>query len=404
MGRGAFFIIKNQSAMPLDVSFTSNSEMKREAGAKFEPLTRTFGPNEEAQSYLESDNWIETAHFDMLIHSGGRQVGKLRFSASLLRYELQEKQRLAEELDFSVECGSHDRDIDRVVISFRDTNEKLAGFSLWRLYIRGDGGLVDAQCVDSIANGVNQEQLTDLVIIAHGINNSPEEAINAFRHYFEKVSAVMGEVGAGRKLGVVAVFWPTKQTYGEDDSLISKIQNFSSYLSAPELVARVGEGMAHFLRKLRSQVNGSTHIHLAAHSLGTAMLSMTMRQHSGDERPWASTAFLIQSPVTSASMVPVPGAGAAIADRTVATCAPNDETISSVGSLLKITGARLLGLVGFDADEHVGRIRLAPGTRVTSGDYQKPLTTLDAEGVIGNHNDYKREEVARAHLAAMGIG
>lgn len=422
MGRGADFIIKNDGTQEYEIGFENTGDMVCSGGSYFDPLSGRLLGGQEKRSYLEVRSgsvldWFPTAHFAMVIRDrDGNVAGRIGFYAHAMKYELTSSETHSDALDISVDLDSSpgDPNRDQVTITLREGVEYLGGLPAWRVPFGDDGRVLSSRVVERIVKGIGEQRITDFLVFCHGINNSPAEAIGIYRGYFAELNQVNGAQRTDRRIGAAAVLWPTKVTYAEDGP-VAWVVNKTGYAPALANTVSVGAGLSRFVQALRAALAASgldTKIHLAAHSLGTVMVTEAMAVLSRTPGgPWTSSAFLIQSPMPSATyLFPKPGGTGAVHGPVAATCSTKDSLIRNLGIGLGYAGVRILGEVGFDPGEHVGLLAMQKGKRVSPGDYSRPFTTVNCDArdgkdaVIGDHNDFRNADVARAHLAAMGIG
>ncbi len=93
-------------------------------------------------------------------------------------------------------------------------------FPAFELEITKDGTIYESSQLDAVVAAV--PGLTDLIVVAHGWNNNIAEARDLYDRLFGSVDAVLAADVvpdlAGRRFGVVRVFWPSKRF--EDADLI----------------------------------------------------------------------------------------------------------------------------------------------------------------------------------------
>lgn len=81
----------------------------------------------------------------------------------------------------------------------------------FEIELRKDGTVHDENAVAALLDGL--DGLTDLLVFAHGWNNDMADARNLYTHLENSIEAVAPSVPgiAGRQLGVVRVYWPSKK-------------------------------------------------------------------------------------------------------------------------------------------------------------------------------------------------
>ena len=86
----------------------------------------------------------------------------------------------------------------------------------FEIEFRKDGTVHDENAVTALLDGL--AGVTDLLVLAHGWNNDMADARNLYDHLVNSIDAVAPNVPgiAGRQLGVVRVFWPSKK-FAESD-------------------------------------------------------------------------------------------------------------------------------------------------------------------------------------------
>lgn len=92
---------------------------------------------------------------------------------------------------------------------------ELAGFPYFQVQFDKEGRVFDAAEVRSLLDGVGAAGITDLVFVSHGWKNDIADATALYKELIGNVRAALdGGAGgglAGRKLGFVGVFWPSKK-------------------------------------------------------------------------------------------------------------------------------------------------------------------------------------------------
>jgi pimeloyl-ACP methyl ester carboxylesterase len=93
---------------------------------------------------------------------------------------------------------------------------EISGFPYFEVQFKKDGAVHDEnevqQALDFVGQGAGT--VTDLLVISHGWNNDIDDARNLYQNFFQNLRAELdsGKVSLGdRKLGVLAVLWPSKK-------------------------------------------------------------------------------------------------------------------------------------------------------------------------------------------------
>ncbi|MEV4518452.1 hypothetical protein AB0K00_57035 [Dactylosporangium sp. NPDC049525] len=88
---------------------------------------------------------------------------------------------------------------------------EIAGLPFWEVRFDADGD-VDAQSERDSTTGIVAAGITDLLVFAHGWNNDADAANALYRGYFTFVPGLLaGRLPAGRKVGLLGVYWPSKR-------------------------------------------------------------------------------------------------------------------------------------------------------------------------------------------------
>ena len=96
--------------------------------------------------------------------------------------------------------------------------ETVAGFAHWEIGFDAAGEAVAGEQVERLRDGVRDERLTDLFVVAHGWNNDRTVARSLYRRFFTEVRAVLDDhgSGAGRRVGTLGVVWPSMRWADEE--------------------------------------------------------------------------------------------------------------------------------------------------------------------------------------------
>src|ERR1051325_10595081 len=89
----------------------------------------------------------------------------------------------------------------------------LENFPFWILNFDEDGKLRDAAAEQSLADGIDSENLTDLFVFSHGWNKAPSQAKALYRAFFGEVRKLMDDPALTprrqARIGVCGVIWPS---------------------------------------------------------------------------------------------------------------------------------------------------------------------------------------------------
>lgn len=90
--------------------------------------------------------------------------------------------------------------------------ETLAGFPYFELRFNADGAAESG--TDALLTGLPATEATDLFVISHGWNNSPDVARRLYERFFDEVALLLP---AGRTIAVAGVIWPSMRWPDEGD-------------------------------------------------------------------------------------------------------------------------------------------------------------------------------------------
>src|SRR5687768_11515114 len=87
----------------------------------------------------------------------------------------------------------------------------ITGLPFWQLRFDVEGH-VDPATEQACVAGVHQAEVTDLLVFAHGWNNDPATAERLYRSFYSLVPPLLaGRLPAGRTVGLVGVYWPSRR-------------------------------------------------------------------------------------------------------------------------------------------------------------------------------------------------
>ncbi|MBG1268155.1 alpha/beta hydrolase, partial [Nostoc sp. WHI] len=242
--------------------------------------------------------------------------------------------------------------------------------------------------------------VTDLIVLVHGVNNTRTAAKDIYKNYLEQLHKCQdGKQG----IAICGVIWPSQIIDdGEWYDFINFIGNITKLAPARDIGKN---GLAPFLNAIATK-HSKINIHLAGHSMGTLLIRGAL--HKLTTR--IKTVFFIQSPLSANKSLP--GVPSDVLDSKLEESyidlwihGPIVCTYSNKDSLLKgITSYvyETLGTEGFKKLSGNNKtLILRSGTKFSYKDFGKRFVSLDCGEVIGDHNDFKKQEVAQAHLAAI---
>ncbi len=88
---------------------------------------------------------------------------------------------------------------------------QVTGFPYWEMAFDQTGQLTSPATFDQLVAEVPQQALTDLFLMSHGWNNTPQAARDLYARYFGQIRALI-DAGQGAKaasIGVVGIIWPS---------------------------------------------------------------------------------------------------------------------------------------------------------------------------------------------------
>ncbi len=98
--------------------------------------------------------------------------------------------------------------------------QQVAGFPFWEVRFDEQGRPVDSSAIDEFVSGVASEGLTDLWLISHGWNSSPETSRRLYARFLAEIRSVLDSGGAslneGVRLGAAGIIWPAMRWADEE--------------------------------------------------------------------------------------------------------------------------------------------------------------------------------------------
>ena len=118
----------------------------------------------------------------------------------------------------------------------------VAGFDYFEVEFTKDGSIDDRNQVKELTDSLSSDGVTDLVVLAHGWNNDMGEARRLYERLLGSVKTQMSDAELGeRKLGVLAVLWPSKR-FAEEELIAGGGASVTGAPDETELVDRL-EGL-----------------------------------------------------------------------------------------------------------------------------------------------------------------
>jgi len=136
--------------------------------------------------------------------------------------------------------------------------------------------------VDALAQFVTNERLTALIFHTHGFNNSPNAARSIGGGYFDEMQKVLDAHPSKATLGVCLVLWPSEGEQLAFGHMASRAQHIGA------------EGLAKVVNALKDKLP-QLEIHLSGHSLGARLSGWTLKGLRSNVR----SLFLIQGAMPS---------------------------------------------------------------------------------------------------------
>jgi hypothetical protein len=118
----------------------------------------------------------------------------------------------------------------------------VAGFDYFEVEFTKDGSIDDRNQVKELTDSLSSDGVTDLVVLAHGWNNDMGEARRLYERLLGSVKTQLSDAELGeRKLGVLAVLWPSKR-FAEEELIAGGGASVTGAPDETELVDRL-EGL-----------------------------------------------------------------------------------------------------------------------------------------------------------------
>lgn len=135
--------------------------------------------------------------------------------------------------------------------------EQIEGFSAITVEYGKSGKAVDNNHADKVRKFVNDANLDDLIVISHGWNNSANEAKSMYKDVLAQVKSQLPKEPKlnGRKIGVLAVIWPSKRfkAFEKDDGA----GQAGGAASAEPIIADPMVDLSALLDELRDEISQS---------------------------------------------------------------------------------------------------------------------------------------------------
>ena len=411
MGRGTRVRIENQSETNLEISYEDVCCMFRggDEGLNFDPISGQINPQGCLPRYQE-DQYLEKeanglcafkdGYFTMKLTevSSGKHLARIKFKADKYGYKCEQYDLMDDRLNVVLDMGSNKL---KVLISSSPKFERVAGYPYIDIEFNSDGKLIDPRVTDTVIEELkHQNQITDLLFLVHGVNNTKKAAKEIYEKYLQIMRECQDEQ---QRIAVCGVIWAS-QIVSDEEEWYESIVNFTGNLTKITPARNLGEkGLAPFLNTVATKHN-QIHIHLAAHSMGTVVVRGALRELSASIK----TVFFIQSPLSANKSLPLVPSN--VLDSKLEesyinkwVCGPIICTYSGKDDLLKkIPFFTTMGEKGFlELSGNHKVLPLRSGTKVSHQDFDKRFVNLDCGEAIGDHNDFKKVEIAQSHLAAI---
>ncbi|MFN7944967.1 MAG: hypothetical protein U0Z53_06425 [Blastocatellia bacterium] len=130
---------------------------------------------------------------------------------------------------------------------------QLSGIPAFEIQFDKQGNVFNPAEPQQLLNFLNQGSTTDLLMISHGWNNDMADARDLYKHFFERVRAVLdsGQVPelAGREFAICCILWPSKKFTDQelipsgaadaggvvsDDDLAAQLDSLKGYFDHPD--------------------------------------------------------------------------------------------------------------------------------------------------------------------------
>lgn len=428
MGKGAYVTILNETQRTYAVEFDAIDCMYQdEEGSDFKPISGTIRPGgklpvDGESQYIEknasafSTCGYQNGYFSLYVKDSvtDQWVARLKFEADKHGYRVAPEDAGNDVSDLgygvSIDLKVTSGDADRIAIRLRD-KQRIKGYPFWKVLFDKNGNVVFKSGLDALKHEIKTENITDLFVFVHGMNNPPSTACDLYENYFDRLCAKAGDF-APHRIGLLGVLWPSQ--------LPIDLKSFIPFLGNPALLAArlatigvelnsllsrapaIGrDGLAPVLTNLAAGLP-ALRIHLFGHSMGARLSAWTLKglPQSGPASPIKSV-FLAQGAVWSKifqSDNDLAGCGAKVDGPLVATLSSHDLELEV---LRVVTLDNPLGKHGF---EGVNTHTVPASNSVTHRDFEgHKFIDLSCDAVIHDHNDYKKDEVALAHLLAARL-
>ncbi len=117
--------------------------------------------------------------------------------------------------------------------------KKVAGFDYFEVEFSKEGKIEDRNKVDELTDHLSGDEVTDLIVLAHGWNNDMDEARGLYERLLGSVSDQIDEADlADRSLAILAVLWPSKR-FAEEELIAGSGASLSGVPDDNELVGRL---------------------------------------------------------------------------------------------------------------------------------------------------------------------
>jgi len=416
MGRKANICINNNSDIKLEISYDNVSCLYRsgEDGSSFDSISGVIEKNGKLPcgkdfqllvKELGGRCVINNGFFTMLVKDAStkKELATIRFEADNRGYRVI-KAEVESEIDVNYTEIQNDQEISAIKLVIQSPqNKSLADFPYCEVIFNEDAEIIERHIGAKIKKTLelHHQNVTDLFIFIHGFNNTAKAARDIYKNYFQKLREEAGE--SCNKIAVCGIIWPSQES---DEETWKNTLYFEKMLHRAK---KVGANLVPVLADLK----GRFRLHLSGHSLGTVALAKALVQ-SLEAGVFFDSVFLIQS------ALPVRGnlyecsqdwlleyqrkTGVSI----VATYTENDGMLKLLNILVQA-----IGLQGFEKSsivfELLRTIDLKPGGQLSPADFGANFIELNCKDLFTHpesakiHDDYKKKEVARAHLLAAEL-
>ena len=395
MGRGTHVCIMNTSDVNIEVSYENVSCMFRggDQGSDFGPISGSISPkcslpSNKDNQYIEKEAngtcAFNDGYFTMKLTevSTRKDLAWIKFRSDKFGYSHENTSCIDSRLSVVVDIGSGSKEL-KVSILPPAKFESVADYPYIDVQFNSNGQLIDSTVENTVIQELkNRSEITDFIVLVHGVNNTKTAAKDIYKNYLEQLHKCQdGKQG----IAICGVIWLSQIV--DDDKWYDFI-NFIGNVTKLEQAKDIGKnGLAPFLNAIATK-HSKINIHLAGHSMGTLLIRGAL--HKLTKR--IKTVFFIQSPLSANKSLPLVSSG--LLDSKLEESyidswihGPIVCTYSNKDSLLGgITVYNPMGEKGFnELSGNNKTLTLRSGTKVSYKDFGKRFVSLDCGDVIGDH-------------------